>query len=97
LGGRGRQIKDSLVYKVSSRTTRAIQRKPASKNQKRGGGGREGGGEGRREKGEGESRRRGRGGEGKEEEEEEAAAATSHEPAISLCSTYTKEMRSLWV
>ena len=37
LGGRGRQIsefKASLVYKVSSRTARAIQRNPVSKNQK---------------------------------------------------------------
>jgi hypothetical protein len=37
LGGRGRQIsesKASLVYKVSSRTARAIQRNPFSKNQK---------------------------------------------------------------
>jgi hypothetical protein len=37
LGGRGRQIsefKASLVYKVSSRTVRAIQKNPASKNQK---------------------------------------------------------------
>jgi hypothetical protein len=36
-GGRGRQIsefKASLVYKVSSRTARAIQRNPVSKNQK---------------------------------------------------------------
>jgi hypothetical protein len=36
LGGRGRQIsefKASLVYKVSSRTARAIQRNPVSKNQ----------------------------------------------------------------
>jgi hypothetical protein len=35
LGGRGRQIsefKASLVYRVSSRTTRAIQRNPVSKN-----------------------------------------------------------------
>jgi hypothetical protein len=35
LGGRGRQIsefKASLVYKVSSRTARAIQRIPVSKN-----------------------------------------------------------------
>jgi hypothetical protein len=35
LGGRGRQIsefKASLVYKVSSRTARATQRNPASKN-----------------------------------------------------------------
>jgi hypothetical protein len=38
LGGRGRQIsefKASLVYKVSSRTARAIQRKPVSKNQEK--------------------------------------------------------------
>jgi hypothetical protein len=37
LGGRGRQIsefKASLVYKVSSRTARAIQRNPVSKNKK---------------------------------------------------------------
>jgi hypothetical protein len=37
LGGRGRWIsefKASLVYKVSSRTARAIQRNPVSKNQK---------------------------------------------------------------
>jgi hypothetical protein len=37
LGGRGRQIsefKASLVYRVSSRTARAIQRNPVSKNQK---------------------------------------------------------------
>jgi hypothetical protein len=35
LGGRGRWISEfeaSLVYKVSSRTVRAIQRNPASKN-----------------------------------------------------------------
>jgi hypothetical protein len=35
LGGRGRQIsefQDSLVYRVSSRTARAIQRNPVSKN-----------------------------------------------------------------
>jgi hypothetical protein len=35
-GGRGRQISEfeaSLVYKVSSRTARAIQRNPVSKNQ----------------------------------------------------------------
>jgi hypothetical protein len=35
LGGRGKQIsefKASLVYKVSSRTARAIQRNPVSKN-----------------------------------------------------------------
>jgi hypothetical protein len=35
LGGRGRQISEfeaSLVYKVSSRTARAIQRNPVSKN-----------------------------------------------------------------
>jgi hypothetical protein len=38
LGGRGRWIsefKTSLVYKVSSRTARAIQRNPVSKNQKK--------------------------------------------------------------
>jgi hypothetical protein len=37
-GGRGRWIsefKDSLVYKVSSRTARAIQRNPVSKNKKK--------------------------------------------------------------
>jgi hypothetical protein len=37
LGGRGRQVFEfeaSLVYKVSSRTARAIQRNPVSKNQK---------------------------------------------------------------
>jgi hypothetical protein len=37
LGGRGRRIsefKASMVYKVSSRTVRAIQRNPVSKNQK---------------------------------------------------------------
>jgi hypothetical protein len=37
LGGRGRRIsefKASLVYRVSSRTARAIQRNPVSKNQK---------------------------------------------------------------
>jgi hypothetical protein len=37
LGGRGRQISEfeaSLVYKVSSRTARAIQRNPVSENQK---------------------------------------------------------------
>jgi hypothetical protein len=36
LGGRGRGISEfeaSLAYKVSSRTTRAIQRNPASKKQ----------------------------------------------------------------
>jgi hypothetical protein len=36
LGGRGRQISEfeaSLVYKVSSRTARAIQRNPVSKKQ----------------------------------------------------------------
>jgi hypothetical protein len=36
LGGRGRQISEfvaSLVYKVSSRTARAIQRNPVLKNQ----------------------------------------------------------------
>jgi hypothetical protein len=38
LGGRGRQISEfeaCLVYKVSSRTARAIQRNPVSKKQKR--------------------------------------------------------------
>jgi hypothetical protein len=38
LGGRGRRISEfeaSLVYKVSSRTARAIQKNPALKNQKR--------------------------------------------------------------
>jgi hypothetical protein len=38
LGGRGRQISDfeaSLVYIVSSRTARATQRNPVSKNQKK--------------------------------------------------------------
>jgi hypothetical protein len=37
LGGRGRRISEfeaSLVYRVSSRTTRAIQRNPVSKKQK---------------------------------------------------------------
>jgi hypothetical protein len=37
LGGRGRQISEfeaSLVYKVSFRTARAIQRNPVSKNKK---------------------------------------------------------------
>jgi hypothetical protein len=37
-GGRGRWISEfeaSLVYKVSSRTARAIKRNPVSKNQKR--------------------------------------------------------------
>jgi hypothetical protein len=37
LGGRGRWISEfeaSLVYKVSSRTARAIQRNPVSKNNK---------------------------------------------------------------
>jgi hypothetical protein len=37
LGGRGRRISEfeaSLIYKVSSRTVRAIQRNPVSKNQK---------------------------------------------------------------
>jgi hypothetical protein len=37
LGGRGRQISDfeaSLVYRVSSRTARAIQRNPVSKQNK---------------------------------------------------------------
>jgi hypothetical protein len=61
LGGRGRRISEfeaSLVYRVSSRTARATQRNPASKNQKKkketekekekkkgGGGGGEGDGE----------------------------------------------------
>jgi hypothetical protein len=38
LGDRGRQISEfeaSLVYKVSSRTARTIQRNPVSKNQKK--------------------------------------------------------------
>jgi hypothetical protein len=38
LGGRGRRISEfeaSLVYRVSSRTARTIQRNPASKNKKR--------------------------------------------------------------
>jgi hypothetical protein len=38
VGGRGRQISEfeaNLVYKVSSRTARAIQRNPVSKNQKK--------------------------------------------------------------
>jgi hypothetical protein len=37
VGGRGRQISEfeaSLVYRVSSRTARAIQRNPVSKNKK---------------------------------------------------------------
>jgi hypothetical protein len=37
-GGRGRRISEfeaSLVYKVSSRTARATQRNPVSKNQKK--------------------------------------------------------------
>jgi hypothetical protein len=37
LGGRGRwisELKASLVYRVSSRTARAIQRNPVSKNSK---------------------------------------------------------------
>jgi hypothetical protein len=54
LGGRGRQIsefKTSLVYRVSSRTARGIQRNPVS----RGGGGGEGGEEEEKEK---EERRR---------------------------------------
>jgi hypothetical protein len=37
LGGRGRRISEfeaSLVYRVSSRTARAIQRNPVSKNKK---------------------------------------------------------------
>jgi hypothetical protein len=38
LGGRGRQISEfdaSLIYKVSSRTARAIQRNPVSKKKKK--------------------------------------------------------------
>jgi hypothetical protein len=38
MGGRGRWISEfeaSLVYRVSSRTTRAIQRNPVLKNQKK--------------------------------------------------------------
>ena len=38
MGGRDRQISEfevSLVYRVSSRTARAIQRNPVSKNQKK--------------------------------------------------------------
>jgi hypothetical protein len=38
LGGRGRQISEfenNVVYRVSSRTARAIQRNPVSKNQKK--------------------------------------------------------------
>jgi hypothetical protein len=38
LGGRGRWISEyeaSLVYRMSSRTARAIQRNPVSKNQKK--------------------------------------------------------------
>jgi hypothetical protein len=38
LGGRGRRVSEfeaSLVYKVSTRTARAIQRNPVSKNQKK--------------------------------------------------------------
>jgi hypothetical protein len=38
LGGRGRQISEfeaSLVYRVSSRTARAIQRNPVSKNKQK--------------------------------------------------------------
>jgi hypothetical protein len=38
LGGRGRRISEfetSLVYKVSSRTARAMQRNPVSKKQKK--------------------------------------------------------------
>jgi hypothetical protein len=37
LGGRGRRVSEfeaSLVYRVSSRTARATQRNPVSKNQK---------------------------------------------------------------
>ena len=38
MGGRGRRIsefEDSLVYRVSSRTARATQRNPVSKNKKK--------------------------------------------------------------
>jgi hypothetical protein len=35
LGGRGRCISEFKVYKVSSRTARATQRNPVSKNQKK--------------------------------------------------------------
>jgi hypothetical protein len=38
VGGRGRRISEfeaSLVYRVSSRTARAIQRNPVSKNKKK--------------------------------------------------------------
>jgi hypothetical protein len=38
LGGRGRRISEfeaSLAYKVSSKTARAIQRNPVSKNQRK--------------------------------------------------------------
>jgi hypothetical protein len=36
MGGRGRRISEaSLVYRVSSRTARATQRNPVSKNQKK--------------------------------------------------------------
>jgi hypothetical protein len=38
LGGKGRQISEfeaNLVYRMSSRTARAIQRNPVSKNQKK--------------------------------------------------------------
>jgi hypothetical protein len=38
MGGRGRQISEfeaSLVYKVSSRTARAMQRNPVSKKKKK--------------------------------------------------------------
>jgi hypothetical protein len=38
LGGRGRQISEfeaSLIYRVSSRTSRATQRNPVSKNQRK--------------------------------------------------------------
>jgi hypothetical protein len=67
LGGRGRQIsefKASLVYKVSSRTSRAIQRNPVSKNQ-RGKKKEEGGGGGGGEKKERRDREGGREGEEK--------------------------------
>jgi hypothetical protein len=60
LGGRGRWIPEfeaSLVYSVSSRTDRATQRNPVSKNQKRKKGRREGR-EGGREGGRGRERER---------------------------------------
>jgi hypothetical protein len=67
LGGRGRRISEfeaSLVYRVSSRTARAAQRNPISKNQKEEEG--EGGGGGGEEEEERKKRRKRR---GKKEEE----------------------------